>query len=335
MITEAARRGIHIALLNGRMSNQSFRLWRLPGLYELSKSIVGKFSLVLCQDEQHLRRFEYLGARNAHTMPNLKFTFLPLQENKSLASAVRFAIGSRAVWVAASTHDHEELMMAEVHTKLSKRLADRQLLTVIIPRHPTRVSGILEQLRHQFPELKITLRSRCGMPTHAVDIFIVDTLEFLQAKGSVHQGETNLFYSMIPTAVIGGRSFVFLKVDTFDVKSLLLSIGSFVRRGGHNPIEPLRAGCHVFMGPHMENFEDILQHLQRTPAISDSLQSVRGPLELAAALENRLLVLTRSSGTTSESDPRTKLIRMMDNLAVTTISLYEERLRKWLIDGQP
>ncbi|KAH7482510.1 3-deoxy-D-manno-octulosonic acid transferase [Phytophthora ramorum] len=268
LITEAARRGIRIGLLNGRMSAQSFRLWSLPGLHAVSKSVVGLFSLVLCQDEQNRKRFEYLGAQGAHP--------------RSISSLL----------LRACTHDGEEAMMAEVHAELSKRLRGHKLLTVIIPRHPARTSSIMEQIHRKFPRVSIGLRSRVGLPASAND------------------GETGLFYEAISTAVIGG---------------------TFVKRGGHNPIEPLRAGCHVLMGPHMENFTDILQQLNQQSSASEALRSVSSPKELITALEARLKLL---DGAESKIDQRTQLTRAMADLTVSTLSLHEVRLISWLVNDK-
>lgn len=88
------------------------------------------------------------------------------------------------------------------------------------------------------------------------------------------------------------------------------------------------------MGPHMENFADILQQLQRQSAASESLRSVSGPKELVAALETRLKLLqgnsTKSTSTASVVDQRTELTRATADLAVSTLSLHELRLISWL-----
>ncbi|KAG6580009.1 kdtA, waaA [Phytophthora cinnamomi] len=310
LITDAKRRGIRIGLINGRMSPQSFRLWRMPGLRQFSQSVVGLFSLVLCQDELNRQRFELLGARDAHTALNLKFASPLSLSDEAEVSTWRRAIGVRPAWVVASTHGGEEVMMAEVHADLSKRVHDSQhLLTVIIPRHPTRTPAIVKQLHSQFPELSVGLRSRDGLPTNSIDLFIVDTM-----------GETNLVYDAISTAVIGG---------------------TFVKRGGHNPIEPLRAGCHVLTGPHMENFADILLQLKTQYPVSKSLRSVSGLEELAAALYSRLKLLddrpvngSTSVSSSSHAGHGAELTRAMAELAVSTLSLHELRLISWLANGE-
>ncbi|CEG39183.1 kdtA, waaA [Plasmopara halstedii] len=298
LITEAARRDICIGLVNGRISALSLRLWQLPGLYNLSKSIVGLFSLVLCQDEQQCRRFESLGAKNAGVALNLKFASTRSIDNDDEASILRRAIGDRLACVAGSTHDKEELMLAKVHIELTKRLQNRRLLTMIVPRHPNRAPFIVKQILRQFPKLVVGLRSRDSLPRDNVDLFIVDTMD-----------ETHLMYNCVSTAVIGG---------------------SFVKRGGHNPIEPLRAGCYVLMGPYMENFADILCQLKLQSRVVNELRSVISAEELIVALENHFKI-QNISNSASIASKENQLKRAMEDLAASTLSMHESQLVDWIL----
>lgn len=196
------------------------------------------------------------------------------------------SIGDRPVWLAASTHQGEELILANVHARLATVRATRPLL-VIIPRHPERAIAIIDRLRLELPTLTVSRRTGERYPTPATDIFVVDTL-----------GEPSLFFDVVPTVVIGG---------------------TFVPRGGHNPIEPLRSGCHVLVGPHTFNFLDIIGQLhQRDATLVTQVPTADGlEQQLVQRLEQRPRheVATRS---------------LLRDLSIQALSTYEHALVQWL-----
>lgn len=62
------------------------------------------------------------------------------------------AIGSRHSWAAVSTHEGEELKVAEAHVEVANRLSSqdaRRLVTFIVPRHPHRADAIAEAIQSQ------------------------------------------------------------------------------------------------------------------------------------------------------------------------------------------
>ncbi|TMW58705.1 hypothetical protein Poli38472_010264 [Pythium oligandrum] len=294
LILEAGRRKIRIGVVNGRISPQSVRLWRLPGLKSFTQHFMAQFSLVLCQDVANQTRFQSLGARQPQVATNLKFVLPFKTGDTSLVRSLYQSLATRSAWMAVSTHEGEETILANVHSALVDRLPGNSreeeqpaLLTVIVPRHPERADGIVREIQKQFPSLRLARRSVEGLPTSSTDVFIVDSL-----------GETASFFEAIPTVVIGG---------------------SFVPRGGHNPIEPLRAGCQVLVGPHMFNFTDILSHLQGY--IGQSLVQVESVEKLTDQLVERL---SQARGPSQETSTA------MQQLATTTLTAYQAELSQWL-----
>ncbi|KAF0750906.1 hypothetical protein AaE_006556 [Aphanomyces astaci] len=143
------------------------------------------------------------------------------------------AVESRVVWTAASTHQGEEALVVEAHVDLLRR--HPRLLLVLIPRHPHRVTSIVQAIQSKHPLVNVTLRSRHGVPEANSDVFIVDTM-----------GETQMCYEVSRVAFVGG---------------------SLVPIGGHNVLEPLRSGCTVLHGPHMANFTSVVQALGTSPHV--------------------------------------------------------------------
>src|SRR5215207_3444403 len=225
LILSSAARRLPMVLINGRMSPRSFPRWRrVSGAIS---ALLGRFELCLAQSETDAERFSALGSRNVVTTGNLKLDVpAPPADPAKLEKLMALTRG-RPVIVAASTHPGEDEMLIEAHKTLAGFFPG--LLTVIVPRHPDRgpaVGGLVAA-----SGLRVSLRSREELPTATSDIYVADTM-----------GELGLFYRFAPIVFMGG---------------------SLVPHGGQNPIEAIKLGASVVHGPHVFNFTDVYEALDR------------------------------------------------------------------------
>jgi 3-deoxy-D-manno-octulosonic-acid transferase len=174
-------RDIPVVLLNGRLSNRSFRGWRrAPGF---AGSVLDTFERIDAQSAADAARFRALGARTVRVAGNLKFAAPPLPAAPSELSRLRAVLDGRPVWLAASTHPGEEDIAAAIHAELAPGFPG--LLTIVAPRHPERGDEIAKAL--DAPQ-----RSRGEDPPHE-GVWVVDTL-----------GELGLWYRLARVVFVGG-----------------------------------------------------------------------------------------------------------------------------------
>jgi len=181
LLTETAARRIPLVLLNGRVSERSFRRWqRMPGFI---RALLSGFVLCLGQTEEDARRLATLGAAKTACHGNLKFAAPALPADPAALAVLTEALGDRPRWLAASTHAGEEALAGRVH----KALGIPGLITIIVPRHPERGAAIAEEVR----ALGLT-PSRRSQGDAMSEIHIADTL-----------GELGLFYRAAPMVFMG------------------------------------------------------------------------------------------------------------------------------------
>lgn len=219
LLTKAKKAGVKLALLNGRISEKSFKGYsRYPSFI---RPVISAFDVILTQSSDETERFESLGATSVQTVGNLKFAAPPLPADEAALSKLQEQIGTRPVWLASSTFKGEEQIAGEVHKNLAKDHTG--VLTIIVPRHPDRADDIESDLVAQ--GLQVSRRSLGHDITPGTDIYLADTM-----------GELGLFYRIAPVVFMGKT----------------LCVG-----GGQNPLEPARLDCAILHGPDMSNFAAI------------------------------------------------------------------------------
>src|SRR5712672_4435745 len=225
LILSSAARRLPMVLINGRMSHRSFPRWRR--ISATIEALLGRFEVCLAQSEVDAERFTALGSRNVVTTGNLKLDVQAPPADTGRLERLMALTRGRPVIVAASTHPGEEEVLLEMHRELAGYFP--QLLTVIVPRHPSRGEAIAHMIAAS--GLHVSLRSHEDLPTATTDIYIADTM-----------GELGLFYRLAPIVFMGG---------------------SLVEHGGQNPIEAVKLGASIVHGPHVFNFTDVYDALDR------------------------------------------------------------------------
>jgi 3-deoxy-D-manno-octulosonic-acid transferase len=223
LVVASADRNIPLIVVNGRVSERSFRRWRFAP--NAITALLTRFDLCLAQSTANATRYAALGAPRISTTGNLKLDSPAPPVNADTLAAFKSATAGRTIIAATSTHAGEETAMINAHRRL--KATNPGLLTVIAPRHPERGPGILEIVSAS--GLTAAVRSRGELPRPSIDIYIADTL-----------GELGLIYRLAPIVFIGG---------------------SLVGHGGQNPVEAARLGAAILHGPHVWNFTEIYNAL--------------------------------------------------------------------------
>ena len=214
LIAAAHRRGIPLALVNGRLSSKSQRGYQR--LHALIRPALGKLDLVAAQTSADAKRLASVGAVATEVTGNLKFDATPDPARVAHGCNWRAEIGARPVWLAASTRDGEETLILDAITDLDLPKA----LLILVPRHPQRFDEVAALVTAR--GLRLKRRSLGELPAEDTQVWLGDSM-----------GEMASYYAASDLALIGG---------------------SLLPYGGQNLIEAAACGCPVLVGQHTYNF---------------------------------------------------------------------------------
>lgn len=231
LIATFKSRAVPVALINGRISEKSFRGY--ARFRFLTKPIFAALDVACVQTDQYADRLIQLGipTDRVHVCGNIKFDGNEnITDAAGLDSDIPTAAGIEKddfVIVAGSTQEEEDLMAIDVYRQL--KASYDKLKLVLVPRHPERSHRIIAHLRQQ--NLPVFVRSKNESLGDAKNdnVILVDVI-----------GELKLWWNIASVAYVGG------------------SMGS---RGGQNMIEPAALGVPVCFGPNTVNFKDVVDML--------------------------------------------------------------------------
>ncbi|CAN5421778.1 3-deoxy-D-manno-octulosonic acid transferase [soil metagenome] len=224
-IRETNRRRARIAIVNGRLSEKSFR--RYGYIKRFIRRLFGKLDMALMQEKADATRLMSLGLRasKVKVTGNLKFDHNVEEHETALTNEFRdrFGISPDApLIIAASTHAPEEEWILNAFKEVWKSSGANLPRLMIAPRHPERFGEVVNSIKGTgFTWVK---RSEAESSRDKVaEVILLDSI-----------GELRAAYPLAEIVFVGG---------------------SLIPHGGQSIFEPAAAGRAIVTGPHTANFE--------------------------------------------------------------------------------
>ena len=299
LLHEARLAGAAVAVVNARVSDRS--LPRYLRFRKLLTRVLQNVQLFLAQSEEDAKRLVQIGApaERVQISGNLKFEVKPPAKSPIVpqfaAALERQHIGP--VLVAGSTLDGEEAMLLEMfHQVLSRH---PEALLVLAPRHPERFEPVASLLA--VSGIRYQRRSQWdGQKSITGGVFLLDSI-----------GELASLYAFADLAFIGG---------------------SLVPRGGHNVLEAAQFAAPILVGPHTENFREIIDVFRKADALRIvTPQSLTATvLHLLESRDERLELGRRAADVVCSQQGATErtvraLLELLPEFARSTAELSSEK----------
>jgi len=228
LMQAAKRHGAKIAVINGRLSDNSFRGYRRLGKFY--RNVLSLVDWLGVQNDVYADRFLRLGANRdrLEVTGSVKYDGAETDRlNPTTKELYRLAGFARedVVLLAGSTQAPEEAIALDTFAALS--VDHPWLRLVLVPRHPDRFGEVEWLLRRRDINYQLRSRLEADGANGQARVLLVDTV-----------GELAAWWGTADIAFVGG---------------------SFGNRGGQNMIEPAAYGIPVCFGPRTRNFRDVVE----------------------------------------------------------------------------
>lgn len=269
LMVETHRADIPMILINARVSEKTARMWtKFPCSI---KFLLGLFDAILTQEEQTADLLHELGLPSARAIGSTKRDAAPLPVDEDEFASLKTILGTRPVWLAASTHPSEEPFVRDAMAEMDGKDA----LLVVAPRHPERGDEVCSTFRSA--GYHVAQRSRNEPIDDTVQVYVADTI-----------GEMGLWYRLAHVSLIGG---------------------SISPVGGHNPFEAALLGTAVLSGPHVFNFQQVYEQLDQVGGylristhneLASNVMALFANSQTHQALTKNARALVQSAGTATQ-----------------------------------